>query len=43
MYKRVEQRNDKFLRNYKAFVHLAFSCLAINILNKIYNLKYLKI
>lgn len=33
MYKRIEQRNDKLLRNYSGFTHLAFSCIAINIIN----------
>jgi transposase len=32
MFKRIEQRNDKLLRNYRGFTFLAFSCIAINIL-----------
>jgi transposase len=36
IFKRIDQRNDKLLRNYKGFVHLAFTQIAINILNKQY-------
>jgi transposase len=35
IFKRVEQRNDKLLRNYKGFSLLAFSFISINILNTI--------
>ena len=35
MYKRIEQRNDKLLKNYRGFTLLAFSWISINILNKI--------
>lgn len=37
IYKRIEQRNDKLLRNYAAFTYFAFSCIAVNIFNKIYD------
>ncbi len=33
LFKRIDQRNDKMLKYYKGFVYLAFSCLAINIIN----------
>jgi transposase len=35
MYKRIEQRNDKLLKNYKGFTLLAFSWISLNILNSI--------
>ena len=35
MFKHIEQRNDKLLRNYSGFVMLAFSCIAVNIVNSI--------
>lgn len=35
VFKRIDQRNDKLLRNYSGFVYLAFSCIASNIFNKI--------
>lgn len=35
MYKRIEQRNDKLLRNYRGFVYLAFTGIAINIIKKL--------
>lgn len=35
MFKRVEQRNDKLLRNYRGFAYLAFINIAINIINKL--------
>jgi transposase len=35
LFRRVDQRNDKFLRNYSGFVYLAFTCIAINIMNSI--------
>lgn len=37
MYRRIEQRNDKLLRNYRGFTYLAFTSIAINILNAIKN------
>jgi transposase len=34
MFKRISQRNDKYLRNFAGFTYLAFSIIAANILNK---------
>ena len=35
MFKHIDHRYDKYLRNFSGFVFLAFSIIAVNILNKI--------
>jgi transposase len=33
LFRRIDQRNDKLLRNYSGFTYLAFACISINIIN----------